>query len=81
MYTLDVGAFTWNMPITAAGPTHPLHIAQISKVWDGAGRFLFTDADSYRVAFAQGLDADARGLVLASALFVDLVYYERRAGR
>lgn len=53
--------------------------AVVQKKWSGVGRELFTDADTFRVAFNAGLPAPAKVLVLAAALFVDLQYFERKA--
>lgn len=54
--------------------------AVVQKKWSGLGRELFTDADNFRVGFTAGLAAPAKVLVLAAALFVDLQYFEHKAG-
>ncbi|MBX3264036.1 MAG: hypothetical protein KIS78_11065 [Labilithrix sp.] len=54
--------------------------AVVQKKWSGLGRELFTDADTFRVGFHAGLSTPAKILVLAAALFVDLQYFERKAG-
>lgn len=54
--------------------------ARVEKKWAGFLREAFTDADRFRVSFAEGaLGADARLLVLAAALFIDLQYFEQKA--
>jgi uncharacterized protein YxjI len=55
-------------------------VAVIEKKWSGALSEVFTDKDSFRVAFEDpSLTRDERALVLASALFVDLQYFERKS--
>jgi hypothetical protein len=78
-FTMNAGMFSWDMPIMAS--SQAAEAARITKHWSGAGRELFTDADSFRLVFAPWLDADARAMMVATALFVDLVFFERRAGR
>lgn len=53
--------------------------AVVQKKWGGIGREMFTDADTFRVGFTGPLGPDARALVLAAALFVDLQYFEKKA--
>jgi uncharacterized protein YxjI len=81
VFTMEAGMFSWEMPVLAAGVGPRSLAAQISRAWDGAGRVLLSDAGTYRVRFASWLDADARAMIVATALFVDLVFFERRAGR
>lgn len=71
----------WDFTFTRAAPRTPRRVASIQKHWDGFGRELFTDADTLRVAFeARELDTDERALLLAAALFIDLVWFERASG-
>lgn len=79
VFTMNTGMFSWNMPIPTSKPE--VEAARITKVWGGAARELVTDADSFRPCFASWLDADARAMMVATALFVDLVFFERKAGR
>ena len=55
-------------------------VSVIEKKWSGIGKELFTDADNFRVRFIDAkLTADERLLLLAGALFVDLLYFEQKA--
>jgi scramblase len=54
--------------------------ARVEKKWAGLLREAFTDADRFRVSFPEAsLGSDARLLVLAAALFIDLQYFEKKA--
>jgi uncharacterized protein YxjI len=56
-------------------------LARVEKKWSGLLREAFTDADRFRVTFDSGeLGPDERSLVLAGALFIDLQFFERKAG-
>lgn len=71
----------WNFTFTRAAPRTSRRVAHIQKQWDGLGRELFTDADTLRIAFeARDLDTDERALLLAAALFIDLVWFEWDSG-
>jgi uncharacterized protein YxjI len=78
----------WTFPVTQDSKK----IAVIEKKWSGALKELFTDADNFRIRFFDSpvdspvnsqlnsqLTNDRRLLVLVSAIFVDLLYFERRA--
>jgi hypothetical protein len=55
-------------------------VAVIEKKWTGISKELFTDADNFRVRFNDArLTADEKLLLLAGAVFVDLLYFERKA--
>lgn len=55
--------------------------AVVQKRWSGALTEVFTDADRFRVGFGPAVRGDERVLVIAAALFIDLVYFERKARR
>jgi uncharacterized protein YxjI len=65
----------WTFPFTRRGQ----EIARVSKKWSGILSEAFTDRDNFLVEF---LDADLseseRQLVLASAIFIDLLYFEQK---
>jgi len=66
----------WTFPIFKMGR----EVASIKKKWSGLLKEAFTDADNFRVEFADPtLDERERALVMVAALFVDLVYFERKA--
>jgi len=55
-------------------------VARIEKKWSGVLKEAFTDADRFRILFlAPDLGVDERTLILAGAIFVDLMYFERKA--
>jgi len=55
-------------------------VAVIEKKWTGISKELFTDADNFRVRFSDSrLTADDKLLLLAGAIFIDILYFERKA--
>lgn len=57
-------------------------VARVQKKWGGLLTEVFTDRDSFLVEFIQAeLSEQERQLVLATALFIDLVYFENHANR
>jgi uncharacterized protein YxjI len=55
-------------------------VARIEKKWGGLLSEAFTDKDRFRVQFADSsVTGDERMLLLAAALFIDLVYFEKKA--
>ncbi len=55
-------------------------VSVIEKKWSGFSKELFTDADNFRVRFTDlKLTSDERLLLLAGAVFVDLLYFETKA--
>lgn len=66
----------WTFNFMAAGQT----IAKIEKKWGGFLREGFLDADNFKVSFlSQDLSINARQLLLAAGLFIDLMYFEAKA--
>ncbi|MDX1977891.1 MAG: phospholipid scramblase-related protein [Pseudanabaenaceae cyanobacterium bins.68] len=66
----------WHFPLTQAGRP----IALINKQWSGLAKEMFTDADHFQIEFiASSLNFDRKLLILASALLIDLMYFERKA--
>lgn len=55
-------------------------VARVEKRWSGLLAEVFTDRDTFRLTFGPSASASERLLVLAASLFVDLVYFERKAG-
>lgn len=55
-------------------------VAKVEKRWSGLLAETFTDRDQFRVTFDPALGDDERLLVLAAAMFVDLRYFEAKAG-
>lgn len=57
-------------------------VARIEKKWSGVLREAFTDADTFRVSYQPGpVSIVERLLLLGAALFIDLQYFEKKAGR
>lgn len=68
----------WTFPVTQGARK----IAVIEKKWSGLAKEMFTDADNFRVRFIQPrLTGDQKLLILISAIFVDLLYFESKASR
>lgn len=55
-------------------------VGRIEKRWSGLGRELFTDADTYLLAFPPDAGALLRRLLLAAAILVDYSWFEQRGG-
>lgn len=65
----------WTFPFIKQGR----EVARISKKWSGIGSEIFTDRDNFMVDYFDAkLTNDERALVLASAIYVDLMFFERR---
>lgn len=55
-------------------------VAVLRKKWSGMFSEVFMDKDNFQIAFAQpSLTQDERMLILTSAIFVDLQYFEKKA--
>jgi len=66
----------WTFPIKKG----EREVSVIEKKWTGFSKELFTDADNFRVRFTDlKLTADEKLLLLAGAVFVDLLYFETKA--
>lgn len=76
---LSVSSPVWR-PWTFSLTRYDQEVARIEKKWSGVLTEAFMDADRFRVLFlAPDLGADERVLVLAGAVFVDLMYFEKKA--
>ena len=63
----------WNFPVEKNGRP----VASIQKKWSGAGRELFSDADTFLVRFEDpGLDAAERRLLVAASIAIDYDFFE-----
>jgi len=72
----------WNFPVYSIQAGQDQEVARISKKWGGLLREAFTDADQFKIEFLDPtLSPEQRILLLAAGLFVDLQYFERKAGR
>jgi uncharacterized protein YxjI len=67
----------WTFPFTKGGR----EVAVVAKKWGGLLTESFLDKDRFRVEYQDTrLTAEERQLILAAALFIDLQYFERKAG-
>jgi hypothetical protein len=73
--TIDGSLFRpWSFPVEKNGRP----VACIQKKWSGAGRELFTDADTFLVRFEDpGLNAAERRLLVAASIAIDFDFFER----
>ncbi|MBR0698698.1 hypothetical protein JQ599_02175 [Bradyrhizobium diazoefficiens] len=63
----------WTFPFMRGGREQ----ARVAKKWSGLGSELFTDRDNFLVEYLErSLTEDERALVLAAAIYVDLMYFE-----
>lgn len=56
-------------------------IAAITKKWGGVLKEVFTDSDRFEVQFPEQATSEQKAVLLASALSIDLDYFEENAGR
>ena len=67
----------WTFPFMKGGR----QMAVVTKKWTGLLSEAFTDKDHFRVEYQdRRLTAEERQLILAAALFIDLQYFESKAG-
>ena len=68
----------WNFTFVKMGRP----VATINKKWSGLFSEIFTDKDNFVIDFADPtMAANERLLILASSIFIDLLYFEQKAGR
>ena len=72
--TMNSGLFkVWTFPFIKNG----VEIATLRKKWRGGLTEVFTDADSFLIEFSDpSLSLKERQLLVASAIFIDLQYFE-----
>ncbi len=75
--TMRSGLFRiWSFPIKKNGVDYAL----ISKKWGGLLKEIFLDADSFILEFQNPqINEQQRQVLLASAIFIDLQYFEKKA--
>jgi len=67
----------WTFPFIS----HGKQVALIKKKWSGLLKEGFTDADNFTLDFESAqLSLAERILILSSSLFIDLQYFEKKAG-
>lgn len=67
----------WTFPFERDGQT----VAAVKKKWSGVLKEMITDADNFLVEASPQVPAAHRALLLASAVFIDLQYFEKKATR
>ena len=67
----------WTFPLKKRGT----QVACIKKKWSGLLAEAMTDKDNFQIDFEDPkLSVKERHLILAAALFIDLLYFEKKAG-
>lgn len=66
----------WTFPILRGRA----EVATVQKRWSGLLKEMFTDTDNFQITFSPSLSLQERWLVLACGVFVDLQYFEKKAG-
>lgn len=67
----------WTFPFVHDGET----VASVNKKWSGLLSEAFTDRDNFQVQYlSASLGNDARSVILAAAIYVDLTYFEKKGG-
>jgi uncharacterized protein YxjI len=65
----------WTFPFRR----HGRDVARIAKKWSGIGYEVFTDKDNFLVEYLDpALSTDERALVLAAAIYIDLMFFENK---
>ena len=67
----------WTVLVEQGPESNPREVGRIEKKWSGLLRETFTDADNFLVTLPAG-DEPLRALVLAAAVLVDFLWFERR---
>ncbi|MFK7828053.1 MAG: phospholipid scramblase-related protein [Oligoflexales bacterium] len=68
----------WTFPFY----NHGNELARVEKKWSGILSEAFTDKDKFLVTFgSKRLGEDLRQLILAASVFIDLQYFEKKAGK
>ena len=56
-----------------------VEVGRVEKKWSGGLSEIFTDRDNFHVQFSHSLSVEERALILASSIFIDLLYFEKKA--
>ena len=68
-------------PWTFTFMRNSMKLSVIHKRFPGLFSFLFTDRDDFEIEFSANISFDDRRLILFSAVFIDLCYFERHGGK
>ncbi|MCB0338362.1 MAG: hypothetical protein KDD53_02105 [Bdellovibrionales bacterium] len=67
----------WTFPFVRMGK----ELAWVRKKWGGLVKEAFTDADTFEVEFGDShLSDEERVLIVTAGLYIDLMFFERKAG-
>jgi len=67
----------WTFPVVKSGE----EVACIRKKWSGALKEVFLDADNFEIEFTSpSLPLAAKTVIVAAGVYVDIQYFERKAG-
>ena len=65
----------WTFPFERRGQ----QVALVTKRWSGLLKEAFSDADNFKIEFSSSnLSEGERALIVAAALFIDLIYFETK---
>jgi hypothetical protein len=67
----------WTVLVEQGPESNPREVGRIEKKWSGFLKEAFTDADTFLVTLP-ARDASLRALLLAAAVLVDFLWFERR---
>jgi uncharacterized protein YxjI len=67
----------WTFPVTNQMGEE---VGKVEKKWGGALKEIFTDQDTFRVSFRADLSSEEKLILVASAVFIDLKYFENNQG-
>ncbi|MFN7684877.1 MAG: phospholipid scramblase-related protein [Oligoflexia bacterium] len=71
----------WTFPVKKTELGQTREVARITKKWKGLLAEAFTDTDLFKIEFLDPtLGEQERALMTAAGLYVDLQYFERKAG-
>ncbi|KAH9382714.1 hypothetical protein HPB48_023269 [Haemaphysalis longicornis] len=56
-------------------------IGAITKTWSGLVKEFFTDADNFGVSFPKDLDVHLKASLLAAAVLIDYMFFEKAYGQ
>lgn len=65
----------WTFPFLRRG----VQVGSVQKRWSGALSEIFTDRDNFAIEFTPQLTQAERQLIMASAILIDLQYFEKKA--
>ncbi len=71
----------WSFPFYGVQTRSGQQLGLVAKKWSGIFTEMITDKDNFLVEFGPDMNLHERYLLMASAIFIDLQYFERKAGK